>query len=350
VVSLSVLRRRCHTLRVRCTDIVRTDSTYKLTEYQRAARWKSLSRTLPDAARVKAPWICDGRPRGAFDFCLPAEFAHWTLLPEVRDSSMVLFAELGIPWHQGIAGGPGNHLLSSQVQCVNALGQMVHDPDRLARTFKSVIDVGEITEIEPGRYLTFEYIGPTDYLGESPGAPRTRGSMCTSVDAAFAHHSPDGVLELVIIEWKYTEHYDNKPCDPLKDQTRRRRYESDWAASDGPIRSDLVPFESMLAEPFYQLMRQQLLAHRIERDPEHPAERVRVVHAHPPANLAFQLSVHDSALGALGDTVDEIWAQLLRSSSRYTTMDPAIFCAPRITSDEYAARYGPTSVAGSEAT
>ncbi|MEP7090112.1 MAG: hypothetical protein ABI776_08380, partial [Nocardioidaceae bacterium] len=58
------------------------------------------------------------------------------------------------------------------MQCVNAVGQMVADPARLLRAFGDVVDTDEVLQIEPGRYLTFEYIGPTDVLGESPNGPR----------------------------------------------------------------------------------------------------------------------------------------------------------------------------------
>ena len=95
------------------------------------------------------------KSKTSYDFCLPAPYATWNLLPEVRDRA-VLFAELGIPWHQGIEGGPGNHLLSSQVQCVNAVGKMVDDAARIRRAFGQVMQVGEVLEIEPGRLLTFD--------------------------------------------------------------------------------------------------------------------------------------------------------------------------------------------------
>jgi hypothetical protein len=64
-----------------------------------------------------------------------------------------------------------------------------------------------VLEIEPGRFLTFEYIGPKDYLHEAKNGVRIRGAHCTSVDAAFLHRGTDGVVELVLVEWKYTESY-----------------------------------------------------------------------------------------------------------------------------------------------
>ena len=130
--------------------------------------------TLPDAAHDAAPYVSkegkEGKPgHKAYDFCLPPQHAALSLLPEVRDGALALFAELKIRWHAGINGGPSNHLLSSLVQCVNALGQMVTDPSRIVRAFGDLLGIAEVLQIEPGRYLTFEYIGPTDFFGEVPG-------------------------------------------------------------------------------------------------------------------------------------------------------------------------------------
>src|SRR4051812_42820320 len=101
--------------------------TYSQRQRLLAAAWKKHTGTLPNEARTPAAYVSkDGTADGpAHDFCLPAQFAELNLLPEVRLDALHLFGRLGIPWHAGVGGGPSNHLLSSQVQCVNALGQMV---------------------------------------------------------------------------------------------------------------------------------------------------------------------------------------------------------------------------------
>src|SRR4051812_50105770 len=95
--------------------------------------------------------------------------------------------------------------------------------------------------IEPGRFLTFEYIGPTDYLHEARGGVRVRGAHCTSVDAAFRYRTRTGRVELALVEWKYTESYQSprRPA-PAKDAVRAARYERLYRAADGPLRP-LVP-------------------------------------------------------------------------------------------------------------
>ena len=256
----------------------------------------------------------------------------------MRQTALELFTSLGVQWHAATAAGPGNHLLSSQVQCVNALGQLVHDPDRLRMAFG--LPGSEVLEIEPGHHLTFEYIGPTDFFGESPYGVRTRGARCTSVDATFLHRRVDGVVELVLVEWKYTESYGLRRPEPAKDEERRRRYGAALQAADSPVRSDLLPFELLLDEPLYQLVRQQLLAHELEKAGAHGADVVRIVHVLSPLNTAYQQSLVREETRALGATVSEVWHRLLTRPDRFSTLDPAVFLDPAVTSPEYVLRYG----------
>lgn len=274
-----------------------------------------------------------------YGFCVPPTFAKYSLLPEVRELALELFAELGIPWHAGVDGGPSNHLVSSQVQCVNALGQMIADPARIIRAFGELLGIAEVLEIEPGRYLTFEYIGPTDYFGEVPGGARIRGAHCTSLDAAFLHRAADGAVELVLVEWKYTESYRLRKPDPAKDAVRDGRYGTAVADPDGPVRASVLPFELLLDEPIYQLVRQQLVAHALEQAGAEGATRVRVVHVSPGGNAAYQHSLHRPEHLALGGTVTEVWNTLLRRKDRFLTLDSKAFLDEAVTSREYVLRY-----------
>lgn len=212
--------------------MVAIDQAYKVRARQRAIAWKHSSAVVPEEAKLPAPYVNkDGISAGAsYDFCLPPEHAGVSLLPECREAALALFADLGIPWHAGVGDGPSNHLLSSQTQCVNALGQMVIDPSRLIRAFGSRLGTAEVLQIEPGRFLTFEYIGEKDYFNERARGPRVRGAHCTSVDAAFLHRTAAGVVELVLIEWKYTESYRLRRPDPIKDKGSLGPV---WGAVDG---------------------------------------------------------------------------------------------------------------------
>ena len=167
---------------------------YAIAERRRATAWKATTSDLPPEAQAPEFYLGpNGEHRsGPFPFCLPRGYASHNLLPLVRDDAIALFHGLDIPWHAGVDNGPSNHLLDSQVQCVNALMPMVTDPDRLIAALGGILDLGEVRPFPDGTYLTFEYIGDRDYLGESPRKPRRRGTRCTSVDAAFQHTAPDG--------------------------------------------------------------------------------------------------------------------------------------------------------------
>ena len=315
--------------------------TYTTEQRAQAAAWKATTECLPIIARQPAAYI---NKKGAADgpaheFCLPAAYADLNLLPEVRARALSLFGELGIPWHAGVGAAPSNHLLSSQVQCVNALGQMVTDPERIIRAFGSLLGIEKVLEIEPGRFLTFEYIGPKDYFGEVPNGARIRGAHCTSVDAAFLHRALDGVTELVLVEWKYTESYRLRAPNRQKEAVRQGRYGQAVADPAGPVRDDVLPFPLLVDEPIYQLVRQQLLAHALEQDGAEGAGRVRVVHVAPAGNQAYQDSVHRPEHTAVGATVSEVWHRLLRHPDRFLSLDSAVFADPEITSRDYAVRY-----------
>lgn len=315
--------------------------TYSELEKARATAWKTSTTALSDEARAPAQYVNkDGLATGPLrHFCIPPYFAAHNLLEPHREAALSLFAELGIPWHAAVASGPSNHLVSSQVQCVNALMPLVGDPSRVVRAFGELLGIGEVLQIEPGRYLTFEYIGPTDYFGESPAGERIRGAHCTSVDAAFLHRATDGVVELVLLEWKYTESYRLRTPDPTRDLVRLGRYGAAVTDPSGPVRAELLSFEHLLDEPFYQLVRQQLLAHALETAGAEGASRVRVLHVLPAANDAYQQSLARPEHRTLGSTVNEVWQRLLRHTDRFISVDSDLFLNPQITSREYQLRH-----------
>lgn len=313
-------------------------------ERERAIAWKMKSETICREAKVAAPYVSrvgSGANRPHYDFCLPPEFAHLSLLPEVREVALEMFKKLGISWHKGVGDGPSNHLLSSQVQCVNALGQMVKDKARIIAAFGPIVGTRDVEEIEPDRFLTFEYIGERDLLNESVDGKRVRGANCTSVDAAFLHANGNGERELILIEWKYTESYTKRPETPEKDLERKRRYMKLLTEPRSPIHHSKVPFKELLQDPIYQLMRQQLLARQLEKSGAHNnVSRVIVLHVDSVGNAAYQRSVYGDKTRRLGSTVHEVWSQLLRSQSRFKQVDSSVFLNPEITSAEYASRYG----------
>lgn len=312
-----------------------------------AVRWKQESQTLPSAAKL--PGVVKSRSGDAvpLDHVLPDQYAAHNLLPEVREPALKLFRDLDIKWHQGVNGGPSPHLRSSQVQCVNALGQMMEDADRIERAFGSVLDIasvrdlGEIDPSEKGRLLTFEFVGLHDYFGEGKGGVLTRGAQTTSVDAAFAYRTAGGVDALALVEWKFTETYRSADRNAAhKEATRLNRYQEALLQPDGPIAVDGVKLAELFHEPLYQLCRQQLLAKELERDPRVVADVVTVVHVLSPENTAYQSSYVAPALRQRGSSIGEVWRSLLRTPDRFISLDPSVFLDPLVTSDEYRLRYG----------
>jgi hypothetical protein len=314
------------------------EDTFVIRARRRASQWKSATPTLPEAARGPAAYLRDGcTPQGMYPFCLPAGYASYNLLPDVRAGALRVFAAKGIAWHAETALGPTNHLLSSQVQCVNALEPMAHDPARIVAAFGAVLPIGEPLPIEGDRYVTYEWIGEADYLGEADGGPRRRGTRVTSADAAIRYRTPSGSTEIALIEWKYVEDYRGHELSRDRAGIRPGRYRKLWDADDSPLRTDLIPYDDMFVEPFYQLMRQQLLAHEMERAGELGADVVRVLHVSPTDNEGLRGSLNRSSHLALGDDVFDVWRQLLRQPDRFVSLDSRELC--RTASAEYAARY-----------
>ena len=288
-----------------------------------AARWKATTTTLPEAARGPAAYLRSGQPRGMYAFCLPAGYATYNLLPDARPTALAEFARSDIAWHAQTPLGPTNHLLSSQIQCVNTLEPAAYDADLLTAMFGAVLDIATPLEIEPGRFVAYEFIGSADHLHEAVGGHRSRGAHCTSVDAAIRYRNSEGDIELALIEWKYVEDYRGHELSPDKRGIREPRYVDLWQAVDGPLRTDVVPYSDMFVEPFYQLMRQQLLAHELEKARECDADVVRVVHVAPAANAGLRQSLNRASHQAAGDDVFAAWQQILRRQDRFVSVDSA---------------------------
>ncbi len=177
--------------------------------------------------------------------------------------------------------------------------------------------------MEQGQFVSFEWIGQDNYLGEKMPrhGKRTRGANFTSADAAVMFERKNGLKQIVLIEWKYTESYSSTSLKVAKSGTDRTAiYAHLYNRDDFPLNKQLLPsFESLFYEPFYQLMRQQLLAHEMERVQELGAEIVSLLHIAPAHNTDFQ-RVTSPALRTLGDSVIEVWKKLQRNPDRFTSI------------------------------
>ena len=105
-----------------------------------ALNWKESTLSLPESARMAGAYGSGS----VTQICLPPEQRKLNLLDDARDTSLLRFEAAEIHWHGGDNHEPSNHLLSSQVQCVNALAPFVDRPGDLARIFDGVLPIDEI--------------------------------------------------------------------------------------------------------------------------------------------------------------------------------------------------------------
>ncbi len=297
----------------------RPQSAFRRTANVQAIRWKQSTSLLPDEARLPARYSGRYGSDHPSMLCLPVEYAALNLLPEAR-AALGWFAEADVRWHDGVNGGPSNHLLDSQVQCVNALAPMASSPQLLLAAFGDVLPMAAVLPMPSGRFLEFEWIGDEDYLGEGRGAARVRGSMVTSADAAFRYLNVEGDVELALLEWKYTEDYRGHELSVPRGAPRPDRYRSLWDDPGCPVSRDVLPYEDLFVEPFYQLFRQQLLAWRMTVRHECEATHARVVHVVPATSDGYRLSLNRDSQRAAGDDVLAVWRRLLREQADFVAV------------------------------
>ena len=237
------------------------------------------------------------------------------------------FGERGIKWwrHCGfddpLADGPTRNMASSQIACVNFLLPLRGNDDGLLAVLAAIDDdVTGIVRIEDPRAGTsstveFEWIGLGHALeGE---AYTTRGEFATSIDAFMVAETRVG-RRAYLLEWKYTESYgkNDKGCG-RKGRTRRRRYGKRYAAS--PAFRDGIPLDAWLHEPFYQIMRQRLLADRMVANGELGVSEAKVVLVVPDGNVAYRSDITSPVLqGEFPDlvTVEDVTRAAMNAPDR----------------------------------
>ena len=285
----------------------------------RQAKLKASSPHFSEAARSEGVYKGNLRP-----FCLPLDCAEENLFAGIRQTVPDYFAAHDIKWHDGRNGKPSNHLCDSQVCCVNFLLPFADKPRALAEGLRSIFPgLSRMLPVEDGQYVAFEWIGLENYLGERirPGAKRTRGALCTSADAAVLFERNDGQRQMVLIEWKYTESYGSASVKFASSGTDRTQiYRPLYDRDDCPLNKDLLPsFDSLFYRPFYQLMRQQLLAHEMEKAHELGANIVSVLHIAPARNTDFH-RITAPQLEHRGETATDVWTKLVRPEGRFISV------------------------------
>lgn len=236
------------------------------------------------------------------------------LYPSVRgpDGALAFFAERGIGWWTNARSGdrrpdasypgPTRNLASSQVSCVNFLLPLASIPGALTAVLQAIDD--DVIEVETfagveglPALVEFEWVGWREPL---EGGRITRGANQTSIDAVLVARTAAG-RRGYLIEWKYCEEYlhPEDKGEGARGDTRKARYRDLYEAPTSSF-NGAIPFEDLLFDPFYQLMRMLLLGDRILGEGLTETLRVddvRVVVVCPLANDDYRRVVPATPLG-----------------------------------------------------
>jgi hypothetical protein len=243
-----------------------------------------------------------------------------SLYPGFRERILEYYREHGIAWWGG-GEGPTESVISSQVACINHL-----EPARLNRELamdivhKYLPDVTDVLPIEGG-FLAYEWVGARSYLNERGWSSSSRGRNVTSIDAVMAARRENGAICLFVIEWKYTESYGS--CRSLavsgRGTSRVETYRALLERADSPIR--LGEHERLFFDPFYQLMRQTLLAWQTVEYREFGATEWLHLHVAPTANVALLETVTSPHLAEF-ENMEAAWRSVLVRPDRYVLVSP----------------------------
>jgi hypothetical protein len=299
-------------------------SKFRAGEKLRQYQYKISSPSISTEAKFDGLYKKSNRP-----FCLPLENAAENLAPSIRDEAIAFFREHKIKWHDGQSGAPSNHLCDSQVCCVNFLFPFSKNPKALRKLLRPVFpEIQEMLPVESGNYVSFEWIGEKNYLAErvSRNGYRTRGANFTSADAIVSFTRKDNKKQVVLIEWKYTEFYSPVPLMIAKSGTSRVNiYQHLYDQAECPLKIELIPsFESLFYEPFYQFMRQQFLAHEMEKAHELSADIVSILHIAPRHNIEFRRITSDS-LKHLESSSTGVWSVLVKDQRFKSVYTESLF-------------------------
>lgn len=254
--------------------------------------------------------LFNGKPR---DFVLREP--SFNLWEGIQEDAKAYFKKYKIKWWKGDGDDPTGHLLSSQVACINHLYFLRQRPDVATALLKGLDASIDRAAIVDNGYVEFEFIGAKRYLKEKSW---TRGANCTSVDAAMIGQREDGTRVMFLIEWKYTEDYrfENKYIPE-----RSRVYDELITSLGSPFKT--VDVKAFYYEPFYQMMRQTLLAQQIVDNNDHECTDYYHVHVIPKENIELLKTITSPALS--GKDISVAWRAVLKNPNKYLCRTPLEF-------------------------
>lgn len=235
----------------------------------------------------------------------------------IRRDALAFFQIRNIAWHGCEACD--RSILSSQVAALNFFFPFCKRPSELAAVFAGFLpDVVEALPITADKqdceaaspFATFEWIGLKNYLKEPGG--RVRGKYVTNVDALFRFRTKSGRIQLLLVEWKYKESYQEAKSTRYSSRgtDRLKIYAPFLSRSDCSICSTFSA-ESLFVDPFDQLMRLQLLAGAMELEREMGADDVAVVLIAPRANKELNETITCKPLAGQSSTIQLAWNSIV---------------------------------------
>ena len=268
---------------------------------------------------------------------LPMDRAGEGLYCGLRQGALDYFSEYSITWWlsrdeavsrraAGVVGLPTGHLTSSQLACVNHLEPARNHVEIALQVARQVDPSVDRVLFVPGErgFVAFEWLPKRDLLNES--TRRTRGANVTSLDALMLGQRRSGKIVVLAFEWKFLETYGQQAVARVSKAgtDRLARYQALLDDPSCPVkRRDPGTF---FYEPYYQLMRQTLLAWQMTRDAIEGWPTIddwRHVQVIPAGNLKLRRHVPHAVSDYAGHkTLESAWRSVLKSPNRYRVVTP----------------------------
>ena len=258
------------------------------------------------------------------------------LWKEICKETIKYFDVNRVVWWPG-SEKPSGHLLSSQISCLNHLFYFRNDKGAALKLLQNInSDFTDVCADFENRYIGFEVVSKNSYLGEvTAGAKQTRGANCTSVDAMMTGILKSGKKIQVLIEWKYTEYYpEEDKSSGTSGKTRKSRYDALIDDKNSPIKRT-VSINNFYFEPFYQTMRQTLLAWKMieNKSSELNADDWLHIDIIPENNLSLRYFVPSPNFIKIG--TEEAWKSQLNEPEKYRIVTPQKLLQPFIFDRKY---------------
>jgi hypothetical protein len=206
---------------------------------------------------------------------------------------------------------PTGNMLSSQVSCLNHLF-FLREEQSFVTTILQKID-SRIIGVEriDNAYIEFEKMEGKKENPLNEGPNRKEGSKSTSVDAMMVGRKNDGKNILVLIEWKYTETYENQKCKYFPEYQPHQGYIKMLQNDDCPIKSRENVMD-LFYDPYYQLMRQTLLGWKMVNLNEYGCDEYINLHIIPNGNINLRKNI----------ITPLDWKNILKNEQKYIMLSP----------------------------